>query len=283
MDDAATAGAGEQEMRPLILWMDCTRKTSTPALRTRLEQHCRIHYCNDAEAFAQSIIKVNPDVVCFDFIDPEGSERALLQNCRLEFPSIPVLVFTTNHSAEFLVWALRTRVWDCFIKPASCGEVLRRLNILLPVLQRNVDQNARKVLMPDRATYSGVPTVPQHTAVLRTATALPYLQEHFHEKITLTDTAAMCAMAPFEFSRAFRREHGLTFRDYLIRLRIETAALRLRSNGTSVLEVACSVGFNDPSHFARLFRRHMGVTPTAYRNGTSEHSVTNDGTGLAAG
>ena len=75
----------------------------------------------------------------------------------------------------------------------------------------------------------------------------------------------------------------MTFRDYLIRLRIETAAHRLRSNGASVLEVACSVGFNDPSHFARLFRRHMGVTPTAYRNGTSERSVTNDGTGLAAG
>jgi AraC-like DNA-binding protein len=262
--------------------MDCTRKTATPVLRTRLEHHCRIHYCNDADAFSQSIIKVNPDVICFDFIDPEAPQRALIQDCRLEFPSIPVLVFTTNHSAEFLVWALRTRVWDCFIKPASCGEVLRRLNILLPVLQHNVEQDARRVLMPDRVAYNGNAAAAQPAALLRTAMALPYLQEHFQEKIALTDAAAMCAMAPFEFSRTFRREQGVTFRDYLIRLRIETAAHRLRSDGISVLEVACSVGFNDPSHFARLFRRHMGVTPTAYRNGSRTRRAQDGDTGLAA-
>lgn len=269
-------------MQPLVLWMDCTRKTTIPVLRTRLENHCRIHYCSQVESFGEAVVKVKPDVICFDFINPETSQRALIQNCRLDFPSIPVLVFTTNHSAEFLVWALRTRVWDCFIKPASCGEVLRRLNILLPVLQDNAEQDARQVLMPERVAYSTMTTW-QDTNVQRTAKALPYLQDHFQDKVALTDAAEMCSMAPFEFSRAFRREQGLTFRDYLIRLRIETAAHQLRSNTISVLEVACSVGFNDPSHFARLFRRHMGVTPTAYRNGMRE-DCTNDGsTGLAAG
>jgi AraC-like DNA-binding protein len=74
----------------------------------------------------------------------------------------------------------------------------------------------------------------------------------------------------------------MTFRDYLMRLRIETAARRLRSDDVSVLEVACSVGFNDPSHFARLFRRHMGVTPTAYRNSAHACYTREGGSGLAA-
>ena len=73
-------------------------------------------------------------------------------------------------------------------------------------------------------------------------------------------------MDPFAFSRAFRREQGTTFRDYLMRLRIESAAAQLRTSDKSIVDVGCSVGFNDPSQFARLFRRHMGVTPTAYRS-----------------
>lgn len=73
-------------------------------------------------------------------------------------------------------------------------------------------------------------------------------------------------MDPFAFSRAFRREQGTTFRDYLMRLRIESAAAQLRTGDKSIVDVGCSVGFNDPSQFARLFRRHMGVSPKAYRN-----------------
>jgi transcriptional regulator GlxA family with amidase domain len=95
---------------------------------------------------------------------------------------------------------------------------------------------------------------------------LPYLQQHFPEKIIAFDVASLCDMDPFAFSRAFRREQGTTFRDYLMRLRIESAAAQLRTSDKSIVDVGCSVGFNDASQFARLFRRHMGVTPRAYRN-----------------
>jgi transcriptional regulator GlxA family with amidase domain len=65
-------------------------------------------------------------------------------------------------------------------------------------------------------------------------------------------------MDAFDFSRCFRREQGVTFHDYL---------MRMRSDNRSVLDITCSVGFSAPSDFARLFRRHMGVTPRVYRNG----------------
>ena len=57
-------------------------------------------------------------------ISKTGWGPKLITGARLAFTDAP----------DLLVWALRTRIWDCFIKPVSCGEVVRRLNLLLPVL-----------------------------------------------------------------------------------------------------------------------------------------------------
>jgi AraC-like DNA-binding protein len=254
-------------MQPLILWVNLTGVTGVSLLCTRLKVHARVYCVERADTLDELVASIKPDVICFDFIDPDTSQRLLIQRFRLEYPGIPVLLFTTSHCAQLMVWALRTRIWDCFIKPVSCGEVMRRLNMLLPALKDGQRERGRKLLMPERATYAVQP--PQHgdNATFRTSAVLPYLQQHFQEKIASLKVARMCDMDPFAFSRAFRREQGVTFRDYLIRLRIEAAAVALRSSDMSILDVACSVGFNDPSHFARLFRRHMGVTPRAYRNG----------------
>lgn len=252
--------------QPLILWISFAQNSGTPALCRRLENHCRVQHCTDPDALAGLVAALNPDVICFDFAIPTAPERALIQRCRLDYPSTPVLMFTTSDSAELMIWALRTRVWDCFIKPVSCGEVVRRLNILLPVLGAANGQRARKLLMPERGRSAAPSVHGAQAATARTSAVLLYLQRHFHEKIAVCNVAPMCGMDAFEFSRCFRREQGVTFRDYLMRLRIEAAARRLRRDHGSVLDVACSVGFNDPSHFARLFRRHMGVTPRVYRN-----------------
>jgi len=251
--------------QPLILWMNFADGGTTPLLCRRLQRHCRVHHCDSPEALPELLASLNPEVLCFDCGDPDAAQLALIQKTKLAYAAVPILLFTTSQSAQLMIWALRTRVWDCFIKPVTCGEVVRRLNILLPVLGGGSGQRARQVLMPERGGIS-VPAASGCGAAPRTAAVLPYLQLNFHEKVPLSSVAAMCGMDAFEFSRRFRREQGVTFRDYLMRMRIEAAARRLRRDDRSVLDVACSVGINDPSHFARLFRRHMGVTPRAYRN-----------------
>lgn len=258
--------------QPLILWMNLAGQGTTPVLCRRLQGHCQVHSCDSPEGLPELIATLHPDVLCFDCGDPDPAQRALIQSTKLAHAAVPMLLFTTSQSPQLMIWALRTRVWDCFIKPVSCGEVVRRLNILLPVLGGGSGQRARKLLMPERGGFA-VPAPGGSAALPRTTAVLPYLERHFHEKIALSSVAAMCGMDAFEFSRWFRREQGVTFRDYLMGMRIAAAARRLRRGDRSVLDVACSVGINDPSHFARLFRRHMGVTPRLYRStGEPAHS-----------
>ena len=66
--------------------------------------------------------------------------------------------------------------------------------------------------------------------------------------------------------RLFRQEHAMSPHEYLIKLRLDHAAHLLRYEGVSVAEAAFRSGFYDPLYFSRLFHRHMGTTPTQWRN-----------------
>ena len=66
-------------------------------------------------------------------------------------------------------------------------------------------------------------------------------------------------------SRRFKEVAGMTFRGYLLRVRLERAKTLLSRKHASITEVAHSVGFGDLPRFDKLFKRYTGLTPSAYR------------------
>jgi AraC-like DNA-binding protein len=74
-------------------------------------------------------------------------------------------------------------------------------------------------------------------------------------------------MTSFAFSRSFHATFGITFREYLTRVRITEARRLLTEGGHSITDVAVATGFTDGSYFARMFRRYTGVLPSQYRGG----------------
>ncbi|WP_428493042.1 helix-turn-helix transcriptional regulator [Rhodopila sp.] len=75
------------------------------------------------------------------------------------------------------------------------------------------------------------------------------------------------AMTPYHFLRTFRRVVGMTPHQFVLRTRLQNAAVALRRSRRPVLEVALDAGFADLSTFNRRFRRVIGMTPRAYRSG----------------
>ena len=88
---------------------------------------------------------------------------------------------------------------------------------------------------------------------------------HYAEEIELDDLAGMAHMSKRSFLRTFQAATGESPIAYLIQIRVNRAADRLRATGDSVTEVAFAVGFRDSNYFARQFRRVTGLTPRAYR------------------
>jgi len=72
-------------------------------------------------------------------------------------------------------------------------------------------------------------------------------------------------LKPANFSYMFKTELGVPFSQYLIKFRMQKAAELLFELAHKVYEVSAAVGFSDYVHFSKMFKRHMGFTPTEYR------------------
>jgi AraC family transcriptional regulator len=72
-------------------------------------------------------------------------------------------------------------------------------------------------------------------------------------------------MSEFHFSRAFKKTIGFTHSQYFIHPRLEKARRLLGETNRSVIEIGLVVGYTSPSHFARIFRREVGISPGEYR------------------
>jgi len=95
--------------------------------------------------------------------------------------------------------------------------------------------------------------------------AKQYINDHFHESITLEDIAGVVHLNAVYFSVIFKREVGINFSDYLIQMRIEAAKALLKESHMTINEIAERVGYRDSRYFSKLFRKIVGVYPNEYR------------------
>ncbi|MFB3902443.1 MAG: PocR ligand-binding domain-containing protein [Acidobacteriota bacterium] len=95
--------------------------------------------------------------------------------------------------------------------------------------------------------------------------AKEYIRVHFREPLRLGDVARRAYLSPAYFSHVFRQTTTACFSEYLQQVRIAESAKLLRTTEHSITEIACSVGFNNISHFNRVFRKLVGCSPSQYR------------------
>ncbi|GAK52139.1 transcriptional regulator, AraC family [Candidatus Moduliflexus flocculans] len=91
-----------------------------------------------------------------------------------------------------------------------------------------------------------------------------YLEAHFDAPIRLDTLAEVAGLSPYYLNRIFQAEVGVPPYEYLVKIRLKHAQEML-SNGHSIAEAAHHSGFADQSHLTRFFKKHVGMTPGAYR------------------
>jgi AraC-like DNA-binding protein len=92
-----------------------------------------------------------------------------------------------------------------------------------------------------------------------------YINEHFHENITLEQVAGKAGFSKFYFSRIFKQYADISFYQYLNRKRIMHAASLLMEPDITVSEVARQSGFESISAFIRMFKIQKGCTPSEFK------------------
>ena len=120
---------------------------------------------------------------------------------------------------------------------------------------------ARNYAETDGDSPSGSPSLPGYK--LRQIT--DWMAEYVAEEFNLDRLAAQSGLSKFYFNRLFKSAVGVSPSRYHITLRMDEAKRMLRESRKSVVDVALDIGYANPSHFAQLFRRETGLSPSDYR------------------
>lgn len=250
--------------KPLILWVDCVSGIPDPEHRARCAASFEIVQVDGIGSLPQAIARHRPGALCFEFDYPDQQRLQAMQAIKQSHSRLPILMLTVEHSESLAVWAFRARVWNYLVKPVPPAELSASLDAIANLSHRtSAPRNAQPLPATAPSNLRAVPIAPE---VARLQPALHYVSQHYHERIAVESAARSCGLNRFEFSRRFRAAFGMTFRDYQLRARIIEARRLLISGSISVTGIAYSVGFNDGSHFARMFKRFTGVLPSDYRD-----------------
>ena len=97
-----------------------------------------------------------------------------------------------------------------------------------------------------------------------------YIEQSYHENITLTALAEQYHMDASYLSRIFSQKYGETIIAFLTRIRMEKAAELMKDQDKKLETISFLVGYDDYNYFSRVFRKKMGCSPREYRNNLAQ-------------
>ena len=198
-------------------------------------------YAKAKEFFSQNPV----DLVLFDHPDRETCLQ-MLQFFKSVKPSIPAVVLAAQGSEDFTGEVFRYGAQDYFPKPLRLDEFAIRIQAIL-ALQEASERDEPK------------------TPIEELRRGVRYIQESHHTALKLPQVAREAGMSVSSFARKFKKQMGMTFTDYVNRLRITQAATMLIKEDLSMSDIAFACGYNNQFHFTRMFKRIMKTSPTSYR------------------
>ncbi|MGL5380575.1 PocR ligand-binding domain-containing protein [Clostridium sp.] len=103
-----------------------------------------------------------------------------------------------------------------------------------------------------------------HTSILKSAKE--YIDDNYDEKITIDSVSENIFISTSYLCYLFRKNLSCTVNEYITRVRIEKSIQLMKKRELSMVEIINKVGFSSQSHFTKVFKKIIGVTPGNYRN-----------------
>jgi len=147
-----------------------------------------------------------------------------------------------------------------FLAPQHYGAMLK----LLETFAKHLSLLANQIAVQEEEAES---------PLVRRARA--YILANQTDPIDLAKVAQAMHVSTFYFCKMFKRATGLTFTEYLSRVRVEKAKKLLLNPHLRISEIAYDVGFQSLTHFNRVFRQVVGRSPTSYRESKSARHMLN--------
>jgi AraC family transcriptional regulator len=111
---------------------------------------------------------------------------------------------------------------------------------------------------------------PHHQASLHKA--INYIENNLDKKMLLKDIATEAHISEFHFHRIFKALVGETVKDFVIRLKLERAAIQLKHSDVDIGQIAFQNGYENHESFSRAFKKYFQVSPKEYKSSVKEEA-----------
>lgn len=135
----------------------------------------------------------------------------------------------------------------------------------LQVAKRNLDFDFRGFTFSDCPQTKSQKTITILKHRMAVQKALEMIETRMHDPPTLDELASLSGLSRTYFSYVFKEIMGMRLQDYLVQTRLNKAKDLLSDFNLEIKQIARKVGFRDPNHFCRTFKKKVGVSPTDWR------------------
>jgi AraC-like DNA-binding protein len=181
------------------------------------------------------------------FKDPKIEESGLLQMVREVFTGKTVTATDIRAPIDSLRESYKIEDLDIAMYQDATG---------FPIFDGQGEVAYVAMLLVTRRVYRGKAGV---------ASAAEYIESHCGKAFDLNAAAKAANLSPYHFSRVFKSDVGLTPHNYYIKCKLERLMQKLRDESLTVKEAFLACGMEYTGYSFGVFKRHVGVTPTQYR------------------
>lgn len=203
------------------------------------------------------IRKYKPNIVISGITMAGVDGLTMLESLKSEFENMEMTILTEYRDFDYIRKAMYLGVTRFLLKPSSMTELEEAVKAMTENLKK-------KNILPDSCKEKDRQGSASSCFIIKNA--MKYIDEHYSEKLTLSEVADKIYVSQWHLSKLLNRQVGRSFTDVLNNRRIGEAKKLLEDSSLRIGDVSEMVGFLDFAHFSRVFKKMEGISANEYRN-----------------
>lgn len=203
------------------------------------------------------------DIVLCDIEMPNGSGLDLFSWLNTYDQGIVKVILTCHAEFQFAQRAISLSCQQYITKPATPEVLDRAVTSAVEQVEKN---NSERKIRRFGEEYVNKMAGVKGNETSAVEQVHQYITDHIDEEISVEELARMVYLSQNHLTRVFKKKYGKTIVEYIMEYRLNLAEEMLKNTNLTVTTVSAKIGYPNYAYFTKLFKKHSGYTPSAYRN-----------------